>query len=88
MLNPIDNELQTERKAIIKYGIYPLKWAAAETMLEVVTLKKYCLAGRYGFKFGGIWFLTVEEVKTIKCLPKEAHKAGRPRKNSRMKHEQ
>lgn len=63
-----------------EHNLYPLEYARMQTNLETVTLKKYCLAGKYGFKLGGVWFLTGEEMAEIKNLPREAHKAGRPKK--------
>jgi len=63
--------------------LYPLDSATAllstsyHITIRPVTLRKYCLAGRYGRKFGDRWFLSLAEIQAIAALSLEAHKPGR-----------
>jgi hypothetical protein len=57
--------------------LYTLSEAAAFCGVTAVTLRKYCLAGRYGRKLGNQWVLTKAEIDAINALPVSAHKAGR-----------
>jgi hypothetical protein len=79
------DEVRRQYEGSERAGLFPLSIAAIKLgymglKIKAVTLRKYCIAGRYGLKAGRDWLLSSEELAALAALPPETRKAGRPRK--------